>query len=483
MVKKIFFFFFLMTCPLFSAEFIAKINRTDLSRGQNIYLQLTLQGASEKGTPLLEELRKSFAIHSEQRASSLTIVNGQMTSSMTWTFTMTPFHTGEIAIPPILIETSEGVLKSQPILIHVSDEQATQSDQKGVEIAAKISHASPYKNEPFFYTVTLHAPIEVANVQMQSVHIEDCIVEKNGDPKVYRTICNGVEGCAVEYSYMVIPLKSGSFTIPSFSMQGVVSRKKTEYDPFGYGFFSAFQGYDLQPFTIYTKEIPFDIQPSIPDMVPWIPAQSLEIEENWDESQILREGEPIMRGFTIVGCGIQANQLPNLKEMQVTGASCRVYEDKPQLENQISDGQLTSLRKEQYTLIPQKNGSLELPEITIAWWNTVTQEKMSSRIPARTLEVRPMNTIDSREELAENDFQNSITKENSKMGLLFYVLLSSAILLFFFLLSCIYFLQRRIRTLTTGSLPEKETTKRPPHPKKNKQPKKKREKLPDLNPT
>jgi hypothetical protein len=72
----------------------------------------------------------------------------------------------------------------------------------------------------------------------------------------------------------------------------------------------------------------------------------------------------------------------------VTG-QFRVYADKPELRNEIVDGKLKSYRTEQYTLIPQGSGELTLPEISVVWWDTATEERREARVPARSLEILP----------------------------------------------------------------------------------------------
>ena len=62
-----------------------------------------------------------FLIHSQQQASNTVVVNGSATSSVTWKITLIPQEVGNLEIESISIDTSEGRLSSEPIVIHVME--------------------------------------------------------------------------------------------------------------------------------------------------------------------------------------------------------------------------------------------------------------------------------------------------------------------------------------------------------------------------
>lgn len=121
MVRHWIFLFLLMPFFLFSGEFTATVNRTQINEGESLVLQLTLKDATAKGIPVLNSLRKSFLIHSQQQASNTVVVNGSATSSVTWKITLIPQEVGNLEIESISIDTSEGRLSSEPIVIHVME--------------------------------------------------------------------------------------------------------------------------------------------------------------------------------------------------------------------------------------------------------------------------------------------------------------------------------------------------------------------------
>ncbi len=145
----------------------------------------------------------------------------------------------------------------------------------------------------------------------------------------------------------------------------------------------------LQPFRIATEEVSVEIQPALTGMNPWIPARSFKIEEIWDESQTYRVGDPLNRLFKMSAEGVKSSQLPSLQDQQLNDSNFKIYADKPELEDETKEGSIRSLRREQYTLIPQHPGPVTLPEITVAWWDVTKKEKAFAKIPARTLQILP----------------------------------------------------------------------------------------------
>lgn len=492
MVKHLF-LFLIFPLALFSAEFTATVNRNQVGLGDSLTLNLTLKDASLKEPPSLHSLKHDFIINSQQQFSNTTILNGQMTSSVSWRVVLLPQKEGSIIILPISITTSEGVLSSSPITIQVvkSSPSAGQdpSDVNVVTVATSVSKANPYKNEPIVYTVTLTTKKDIANIKLNKLEIEDAIVETNGEPKIYEKVIDGLHVGIVEFSHLITPLKAGTLTIPALVLQGAIPAKRSvsrggffddDFNPF-----SMIGGLDqLKPFVKMTEEKVLHVQPPVPDVNPWLLAKSLTVEEVWNNPQELRVGEPLNRTFKIVAEGVSSSQLPSLNDFQMKDHHFKVYADKPELGEEIKEGNLKSHRSEQYTFIPQQSGTLTLPEISIAWWNTEKNEKEITRISQKSLEILPAleNSYKSSKELPSQEVPVVKMVEDPSKDIFFYTIIAVLSGLLCFVMIWIGVLQRKIAkfTKTKKILVKKSATSDYSKfaPKKNKQ-----EKLPDLNPS
>ncbi|CRX37950.1 BatD family protein [Estrella lausannensis] len=495
MVKKTFFltsaFFFSMIAAVFAGEFTASVSTSDVRLHESFSLILTLKDTSANDTPSLSALKQHFSISSPQKGTTTTIINGKASSNVTWKFSLTPKSEGALQIPAFTVDTPDGPLSTQPITINVSKGASPKSleESLGLNVINEVSHASPYKNEPFVYKVILTSKLPLYNIQSYSLQVDDAMVELVEKPKLLEKIIGGVALNVVEYNYLITPLKSGSLTIPPMVIQGAIPQKRKarsasyfddELDPF-----ALMQGLDrLSPFTMTSDEIKLEIQPPVNGMSPWLPAKALTLQELWPKDQQLRVAEPFSRGLVIEADGLKASQLPNLAELQNLSTSFKVYADKPEEQEKVSRGGIHSSRKEQYTLIPQQAGTWTLPEISIEWWDSVKKEKRTSKIPAREVTILP--GASQPQEVApppSAPVSNEAAPASSESTLWLYGTIAALSFLLAAALLWIIILQRKIHSLTDGVTPKpaaRSATKMPLDSAKKKE---KKEKLPDLNPT
>jgi len=488
MVKKSFFIslsaFLLILTSLFAGEFTASVNQTQVNLGESFSLNLTLKNASAKEAPAVSALKKDFIIHSQQQSMNTTIINGSVTSSVTWKLSLTPKTEGSVQIPPITVDTVNETLSTLPItLIVMKGSQQSSKDCTGPNISTKVSNESPYKNEPIVYTATLTSKTQLYNVQTEKMKVEDAIVELIKEPKLEERVIGGVLLNVIEFTYLITPLKAGPIKIPPMAIEGAIPQKRRErFDPFDddIGPFGFMQGFErVKPFTLVSEEIQLDVQPAVSEVSPWLPAQALTLEEQWPSDQSLRAGEPFSRTFVIKAQGPKASQLPHLEDLQSQSSNFKVYSDKPEEQETVFQSVVHSTRKEQYTLIPQQAGTWILPEMSVSWWDSAKKEKRVSTIPARTVQILPSLTTaaSNPSEIPSTPIVNKAANDpipTVQSPILLYSIIGILTCLLIAALIWIMSLQRKIASLT------KEPSTRPI---KHYVKKDKKEKLPDLNPT
>lgn len=485
---------------LVAGEFTASVNSTQVHLSEQFPLNLTLKDTSPNQPPAISALKEHFLIHSQQHSTSTTIINGKVTSSITWKLSLSPKIEGVVQIPSITVDTAEGLLSTQPIALNVVKGPTPQSsaDGAGLKMITKVSNRAPYQNEPLVYTVFLTSKAPLYNVQTQKMQLEDAILELLEEPKFEERVIDGVQLYAVEFNYLITPLKTKTLTIPSIAVQGAIPQKRKgpqstffndDFNPF-----AGMQAFErFKPFSLMTEEIQLDVQPAVSEVSPWLPAKSLILEEQWPNDQTLRVGEPFSRGFLIKAAGLKASQLPRLEDLQSQSSTFNVYADKPEEQETLFQDNIHSMRKEQYTLIPQQAGTQVLPEISISWWDSVKMEKKTSTIPARTVEILPaLETATSTPQEAPSALAITTAAETPVSPVRPPFLLYSIIGILACLLTAALLwgltLQRKIASLTHDPCqkpinpPAAKPKKSIPPPVRAHQ-KEKKEKLPDLNPT
>lgn len=464
---------------VYAAEFTAAVNRNPVTTHEQFTLNLTLKDASAQDSPQLDLLDEMFTIKGQQQSSNMMIKNGQMHSSVTWKVALVPHKEGTIIIPPLTINTNQGPLKSNPINLVVTQNNTQTSPQTtGVVLTTELTQNKPYKNQPLFYTLRLTSKMGMANVKPPKFSVEEALVEQNGEPKASHSMLNGQRVGMIEFNYIITPLKAGGVKIPSIKVEGDIQEMERTHHPsyfdddFG-AFFNFHPSYRLKPFQVLSEEIVLDVQPA--RMTPWIPAKNFKIEEEWDPSQSLKVGDPIVRGFKMSAEGLMASQLPSLADqLQKAEASFKFYADKPELDSQIEGRNIRSTRKEQYTLIPKKAGEVTLPAMQVEWWDVNSQQKAKAVIPARTLKIAASEASDAPASVLATAAVEQATQEPAagQMGqaeqtshhrLLYGIIIVQAVLL----AACLCWI-----TVLTRKLHRFKEKRRAQH-----------ETLPDLNPT
>lgn len=400
-----------ITAQAFAASLTASVDRATVGAGESFRLELSLSGASPKGGPDFTPLEKDFTIVSKGQSSQTTIINNRVSSSINWQLVLIAPIAGDYRIPPLSVDTDEGRLESDPLNISVEKSSApspqaeasgtTGTAPKALSVQTDISTRTPYQNEPVLYTVKLVAARSVGDVGIPEFTVPDAVVEKLGDAKVYDARAGDAPVKVIEARYLITPLKSGKIKIPPYIFQGQVvsdvqrGRRSLFNDPFfdmpdPFGMFEGFGNFaTTEPFAIAGDEVTLDVKAPAAAMDPWLPLYDLKISENLSGAEDARVGEPLTLSLTMVAKGASGKVLPGLNGHIKENGDFKIYADKPETSEDISkDGKtISGWRQESYTLIPQKSGSLTLPEIKVPWWNIEQGKIAYASVPARTIMV------------------------------------------------------------------------------------------------
>lgn len=104
--------------PLFAASFTATLDRDTITLGESAQLTLLFEGGAPSAAPAPPTL-PGVQVAGGGQSSQFSVVNGQMTSSISYTYALTPTQVGEIAIPAIQARVGARTLASQPLKLRV----------------------------------------------------------------------------------------------------------------------------------------------------------------------------------------------------------------------------------------------------------------------------------------------------------------------------------------------------------------------------
>lgn len=385
MLRTVRVLFCVLTCLLcavsqgWADSLSARVDRTSLGLEQTLNLQITYDGRSSD-EPDLSGLEQNFDILSRSHSSSFSISNGQAISSVRWNLTLAPRMAGQLMIPPISLEGSQ----SKPIPITVTENaEPAHGNGRDVFIESSIDKTSAYVQEQILVSFKFYYAVPVSRLEPKLFQ-EDQVQVKELPRTDYNANVGGRSYQVTEFKVAVTVDKSGDITLPS-----------TTWNAYSEDPASSMMGLRSGRQDIHrlkTDEFHLKIKPkpaNYPAGVPWLPAKSLNIEQEWSRSKDqLVQGEPVTRTITITADGVAAEQLPPIAEnLSVNGL--KIYPDKPQLDTQTVSEGITATRIDSLSIVPTQSGTLEVPAIDVTWWDTQADQLRTASLPAQPVSVAP----------------------------------------------------------------------------------------------
>lgn len=363
---------------LTQANVTAAIDRSEISLGESVNLTISADEVLQV-TPDFDMLSAVFDVGETSRSMSTNIINGAVSSQTTWTVTLVPKSLGNHIIPPI----SVGSQQTNALKITVVQPDPNASAQGDLFIEIQADKASAYVQEEIILTVKLFYAVGLnRGASLTDPQADGLIVYPINRSTQYTTQRKGVDYQVLERKYAVFAENSGQMTIPPIVFQGEISERNQNSQ---FGFFR--QGRPIRKSSA-TLNLEIKQIPSAFLHKEWLPASQLTIEQEWPQNQVYRVGEPITRRLEITAQGLAENQLPDIDTQDFPGA--RMYQDKSDTITRNNGGHLVSSKTISQAIIPTQAGALQVPGIEIEWFNTETQQAMTARLPAITLDVKPV---------------------------------------------------------------------------------------------
>ena len=373
---------FLLTLLLSTAAYAdvnsleATIDRNPVMLDEAIRLTVTADGSADRDAFDSSPLLKDFVVGRTSVSSQTSIVNFDTKRTTVWTTTLFPRKEGTFTIPSLTIEGKS----TQPIQVKVIPVQEKSNVARDYFVTTDIDVKEAYLNQQLLYTVKLFLSSNIERGSLQAPEMQNAEITQLGEDKQYTDIVNGRRYQIIERQFAVVPQASGEFTLRGPIFTGEVMAANTNQR---FGFFNRTQqinrvGPDI---TVNIKPIPQGID------YPWLPSAMVRVDEEWPQGDSFVAGEPVTRIVTLTALGVVEEQLPDIPEFYPP--NFKLYPDQSNTTTVEKDQSLISQRQTSLAIIPTQPGNFVLPEITIPWFNTLTQQTEYATIPARSITVAP----------------------------------------------------------------------------------------------
>lgn len=352
----------------------ASIDKNPVMLDEAIRLTVVANGSADRNAFDSTSLLKDFVVGRTSVSSQTSMVNFTTSKTTTWTTTLFPRKEGTFTIPAFSIEGKQ----TAPIRIQVIPVQQSKNVSRDYYVTTDVDITKAYVNQQLFYTVKLHLATSIERGSLQSPEMPNAEIKQLGEDKQKTEIINGRRYQVIERNFTIVPQASGEFTIkgPIFSAEVAAANSNQRF-----GFFNSTQqvnrvGPDI---TVNIEPIPAGIN------YPWLPSEMVRVDEEWPQGDSFMVGEPITRIVTLTALGVVEEQLPAIPEFYPP--HFKLYPDQSMTTSVEKDQTVISQRKTSLAVIPTKAGDFVLPEVTIPWFNTLTEQTEYATLPARTVTV------------------------------------------------------------------------------------------------
>jgi hypothetical protein len=365
--------------PLQAADVSAKLDRNSIVEGETVTLILQTDDPKQNLNADLSLLENDFAVLDRRSETQMSIVNGRQSATVRLMLVLEPRRSGDLQIPPLKV----GASTTRAIDLHVDPAPELAPGELPpvfIEVDTMPEAAPHYVNAQLGLTVRVFYRQNLTEAAISQPEPSPASVRLL-DELAFQADRNGVRYRVLERRYAIFPERSGELTIPPLQLSGrLVERRKDQlWQP-------SVRGRRIQ---VKSEAIQLTIQPRPAAATgdSWQPARQLELSEQLSASNGLRVGEPVTRTVIVDAVGLEEHMItePDWPEI----SQVRVYPDQPQGISR-DDGQWVLGHKEfRYAVVPEKEGKLVLPELTVHWWDTVNDRQRTSVLPSRVIHVQP----------------------------------------------------------------------------------------------
>lgn len=360
-----------------AAQVRAWLDRNSMQVGETVTLNVEVSDDASAAQPDFSALQQDFNLLGTQSSSAMNIINGQTTSKLIWAVGLEPKRAGTFSIPALTVAGTQ----TQPLSLTVrSGSGTTGKSGDDVFLEMNTEPLTPYVQQQVRVTVKLFYALNLTDGNLEDPHGDGLNARKLGQDAAYTADVDGRHYRVLERHYALTPERSGALTMAPIVFRGhaVNSNDINSFFMRGHGVSAQISG------------TTFDVRPRPPGSGSdaWLPAQSLTLSaDGVDASSAARVGEPLTLTLHLKAQGLGFEQLPELKLPKIDGAD--IYPDKETTQNRDDGDWQFGERARKFAIVPNRPGSLTLPALSLAWWDTQHDRAASAELPVLTLNVAP----------------------------------------------------------------------------------------------
>lgn len=388
----------------------ADTDRSEVEINGSLYLTVQVAGdSSNVPEPKIPNMQ-NFNIYSSGRSQNISIINGKITTSVTFTYMLSPRFIGMQRIPSISVSNGKESAATREIEITVTKAAAAQPRQQTARptqsrvgraaaqrqakagsqifLKAETDKKSAYPGEQINLSVKFYTSVPLtSNPQYMQPALKNLLAEDLPPVRSGETDLSGLRYSYSEIKTALFALTPGTAEInPATVIAQVPSNEPL--DPFDANFFQKFMsmsGMQGKSREFSTDKITLEIKP-LPKGAPadFSGAVGKYTVTASADRQDAKTGEAINFSITVAGSGnLKAVTAPKLPDL----ADFKVFDTMSSLDVR-KDGDLINGKKTfTYILVPRAAGSKTVPAVTFSFFEPESGRYRSIQTKALALNV------------------------------------------------------------------------------------------------
>jgi hypothetical protein len=384
---------------LLAASFTATLDRETITVGESATLSLKFEGGEPNQMPSPPPIA-NLHVESGGRSKNISIVNGQYSSSISQTFTLTPTQPGDYTIPSLQAQVGGQLLTTPPLKLKAVKASASASGNTGDQLAffkLFVPRKEVYVGEVVGVEFQVYIREGVANAEniLQQfdayggcpVKAEGVSILKTAHAQRRRTrVGNGIYNVATLVTSLS-PLKTGPLTIGSMDVNLTLQlptggRRRDVFDPFG-----MFQQYEerrvvlsAEPETLTALPLPRENVPT--NFIGAVGSYSMTVSAGPTN---VATGDPITVRIQVSGRGaLDSLALPE----QSAWRDFKTYPPTTKVDTTDPLG-LQGTKTFEQVVVPQSADIKALPSVSFSFFDPEKKQYRTLTQPSIALVVRP----------------------------------------------------------------------------------------------
>ena len=378
-------------------EMYSSVNKTSVALNETLQLTISIKGDSKSLPYFSAPTLKDFNTYGSSQSKSMSIVNGQVTNTVSYVYTLSPKKEGEYEIPSFKLDYDGQTYETEPIKITVSQAQSVssvsvqntqipqqkQSSQvynfdtsKAVFVEGKVDKKTAYINEKIIYNFSFYTSINLLSNPSYQAPSFIGFFTGNTTQNNYRTQINGRDYVVTEVSTELYPQQEGNIKIDKSTLIVSIEDFSKNYDDFFASFFRRSKNVELVTDEINVKVL------KVPQNIGMV--GNFKMSATVDKKD-KKENEPFDLKITISGDGnIKTIQEPEI----MLSDNLKKYETSEKI---IKQGEKETGKEFTVLIMPLSAGEGEIKILSQKYFDVKT--KQINNLPAKNIKVNILEDL------------------------------------------------------------------------------------------